>query len=175
MERRWDLDLTYVTERILAAAFPARPDEERHRSHLRELAHVLQSKHRDKYLVRRGLPPPANGRAGRPGWARLRPDVTPSEAGPGALEPPWSAHDSGNLLILEKDSQGPSGCYHLHASGLKPPPFLAVLQPFGKKTRPDPPKSQGRKALKPSNRIIPTQEAPSLLVIYSSNWYLLHA
>nr|KAF6454117.1 tensin 2 [Molossus molossus] len=51
MERRWDLDLTYVTERILAAAFPARPDEERHRSHLRELAHVLQSKHRDKYLL----------------------------------------------------------------------------------------------------------------------------
>lgn len=54
MERRWDLDLTYVTERILAAAFPARPDEERHQSHLRELAHVLQSKHRDKYLVRGG-------------------------------------------------------------------------------------------------------------------------
>lgn len=52
MERRWDLDLTYVTERILAAAFPARPDEQRHRGHLRELAHVLQSKHRDKYLVR---------------------------------------------------------------------------------------------------------------------------
>ncbi|PNJ25441.1 TNS2 isoform 12 [Pongo abelii] len=51
MERRWDLDLTYVTERILAAAFPARPDEQRHRGHLRELAHVLQSKHRDKYLV----------------------------------------------------------------------------------------------------------------------------
>ncbi|KAF6122285.1 tensin 2 [Phyllostomus discolor] len=51
MERRWDLDLTYVTERILAAAFPARPDEERHQSHLRELAHVLQSKHRDKYLL----------------------------------------------------------------------------------------------------------------------------
>lgn len=54
MERRWDLDLTYVTERILAAAFPARPDEQRHRGHLRELAHVLQSKHRDKYLVRGG-------------------------------------------------------------------------------------------------------------------------
>ncbi|XP_049986546.1 tensin-2 [Alexandromys fortis] len=51
MERRWDLDLTYVTERILAAAFPARPDEQRHRAHLRELAHVLQSKHRDKYLL----------------------------------------------------------------------------------------------------------------------------
>lgn len=55
MERRWDLDLTYVTERILAAAFPSRPDEQRHRGHLRELAHVLQSKHRDKYLVRGGL------------------------------------------------------------------------------------------------------------------------
>lgn len=54
MERRWDLDLTYVTERILAAAFPARPDEQRHRGHLRELAHVLQSKHWDKYLVRSG-------------------------------------------------------------------------------------------------------------------------
>ncbi|KAJ1061552.1 hypothetical protein K5549_002587 [Capra hircus] len=51
MERRWDLDLTYVTERILAASFPARPDEQRHRGHLRELAHVLQSKHRDKYLL----------------------------------------------------------------------------------------------------------------------------
>lgn len=51
MERRWDLDLTYVTERILAAAFPARPEEQRHRAHLRELAHVLQSKHRDKYLL----------------------------------------------------------------------------------------------------------------------------
>ncbi|XP_004692552.1 PREDICTED: tensin-2 [Condylura cristata] len=51
MERRWDLDLTYVTERILAAAFPAHPDEQRHRGHLRELAHVLQSKHRDKYLL----------------------------------------------------------------------------------------------------------------------------
>ncbi|KAB1269530.1 Tensin-2 [Camelus dromedarius] len=51
MERRWDLDLTYVTERILAAAFPARPDEQRHRGHLRELAHVLQSKHLDKYLL----------------------------------------------------------------------------------------------------------------------------
>ncbi|KAF6340670.1 tensin 2 [Rhinolophus ferrumequinum] len=51
MERRWDLDLTYVTERILAAAFPARPEEQRHRGHLRELAHVLQSKHRDKYLL----------------------------------------------------------------------------------------------------------------------------
>lgn len=54
MERRWDLDLTYVTERILAAAFPAQPEEQRHRGHLRELAHVLQSKHRDKYLVRGG-------------------------------------------------------------------------------------------------------------------------
>ena len=54
MERRWDLDLTYVTERILAAAFPARPDEQRHRGHLRELAHVLQSKHGDKYLGRGG-------------------------------------------------------------------------------------------------------------------------
>ena len=54
MERRWDLDLTYGTERILAASFPARPDEQRHRGHLRELAHVLQSKHRDKYLVRGG-------------------------------------------------------------------------------------------------------------------------
>ncbi|KAM8981074.1 tensin-2 isoform 6-T7 [Sarcophilus harrisii] len=51
MERRWDLDLTYVTERILAAAFPGRFDEQRHRSHLRELAHVLQSKHRDNYLL----------------------------------------------------------------------------------------------------------------------------
>lgn len=66
MERRWDLDLTYVTERILAAAFPARPDEERHRSHLRELAHVLQSKHRDKYLVRGGAcrSQPMRGRGG---------------------------------------------------------------------------------------------------------------
>ncbi|XP_044540205.1 tensin-2-like isoform X2 [Gracilinanus agilis] len=51
MERRWDLDLTYVTERILAAAFPGRFEEQRHRGHIRELAHVLQSKHRDNYLL----------------------------------------------------------------------------------------------------------------------------
>jgi len=44
-------NLSTVTERILAAAFPTRPDEQRHRGHLRELAHVLQSKHRDKYLL----------------------------------------------------------------------------------------------------------------------------
>ena len=69
MERRWDLDLTYVTERILAAAFPARPDEQRHRGHLRELAHVLQSKHRDKYLVRGGtcLCQPTRGLGGPDG------------------------------------------------------------------------------------------------------------
>lgn len=67
MERRWDLDLTYVTERILAAAFPARPDEQRHRGHLRELAHVLQSKHRDKYLVGT-CGGPTNERTGRSKW-----------------------------------------------------------------------------------------------------------
>lgn len=71
MERRWDLDLTYVTERILAAAFPARPDEQRHRGHLRELAHVLQSKHRDKYLVRSVRPDSTNERAGKSKCARL--------------------------------------------------------------------------------------------------------
>uniref|UniRef100_A0A7N4PG60 Tensin 2 n=1 Tax=Sarcophilus harrisii TaxID=9305 RepID=A0A7N4PG60_SARHA len=68
MERRWDLDLTYVTERILAAAFPGRFDEQRHRSHLRELAHVLQSKHRDNYLVRDTAVP---GRVQDFGWPDL--------------------------------------------------------------------------------------------------------
>lgn len=84
MERRWDLDLTYVTERILAAAFPARPDEERHRSHLRELAHVLQSKHRDKYLVRGGAcrSQPMRGLGGLDGLGRAL-TSHPRRRGPG--------------------------------------------------------------------------------------------
>lgn len=123
MERRWDLDLTYVTERILAAAFPARPEEERHRSHLRELAHVLQSKHRDKYLVRGGAyrSQPMRGLEGPQGLGCTL-TVSPSEAGPGAgsrgqwpeaqLEPIWNedylaitaGQGLSNPLILEKDS-----------------------------------------------------------------------
>lgn len=93
MERRWDLDLTYVTERILAAAFPARTDEERHRSHLRELAHVLQSKHRDKYLVRGGArrSQPMSGLGGLDGRGCAL-TSHPRRRGLGQLEPPWSAH-----------------------------------------------------------------------------------
>lgn len=97
MERRWDLDLTYVTERILAAAFPSRPDEQRHRGHLRELAHVLQSKHRDKYLVRGGACRNQLMRElGNPDGPWLHADVKPSEAGPGgAVDTDWERRPSG--------------------------------------------------------------------------------
>lgn len=51
-----ELDLVYVTERIIAVSFPSTANEENFRSNLREVAQMLKSKHGGNYLVRMGPP-----------------------------------------------------------------------------------------------------------------------
>ncbi|XP_024902255.1 tensin-3 isoform X2 [Pteropus alecto] len=51
MEDSHELDLTYVTERIIAVSFPAGCSEESYLHSLQEVTHMLRSKHGDNYLV----------------------------------------------------------------------------------------------------------------------------
>ncbi|XP_062047501.1 tensin-1 isoform X3 [Lepus europaeus] len=51
MEDDCELDLVYVTERIIAVSFPSTANEENFRSNLREVAQMLKSKHGGNYLL----------------------------------------------------------------------------------------------------------------------------
>lgn len=51
MERHYDFDLTYITERIISVFFPPLLEEQRYRANLKEVAAMLKSKHQDKFLV----------------------------------------------------------------------------------------------------------------------------
>ncbi|TTE51854.1 Tensin-2 [Bagarius yarrelli] len=51
MERHYDFDLTYITERIISVFFPPLLDEQRYRLNLKEVAAMLKSKHQDKYFL----------------------------------------------------------------------------------------------------------------------------
>ncbi|XP_063808154.1 tensin-2 isoform X2 [Pseudophryne corroboree] len=51
IQRSYDLDLTYITERIISVFFPTSLEEQRYRSNLHEVASMLRSKHEDKYLL----------------------------------------------------------------------------------------------------------------------------
>ncbi|KAM4796068.1 tensin-2 [Rhinophrynus dorsalis] len=51
IQRSYDLDLTYITERIISVFFPTSLEQQRYRSNLREVASMLRSKHEDKYLL----------------------------------------------------------------------------------------------------------------------------
>uniref|UniRef100_A0AAY4D0K1 Tensin-2 n=1 Tax=Denticeps clupeoides TaxID=299321 RepID=A0AAY4D0K1_9TELE len=51
MERHYDFDLTYITERIISVFFPPLLEEQRYRVNLREVAAMLKSKHQDKFLL----------------------------------------------------------------------------------------------------------------------------
>ncbi|XP_032258362.1 tensin-1 isoform X5 [Phoca vitulina] len=51
MEDSCELDLVYVTERIIAVSFPSTANEENFRSNLREVAQMLKSKHGGSYLL----------------------------------------------------------------------------------------------------------------------------
>lgn len=52
MESSCELDLLYITERIIAVSYPSAAEEQSFRSNLREVAHMLKSKHGDNYVVR---------------------------------------------------------------------------------------------------------------------------
>ncbi|XP_053907530.1 tensin-2 isoform X3 [Cuculus canorus] len=51
LERDFPFDLTYVTERIICLRFPPALDEPRYRRHLREVAAMMASRHRDHYMI----------------------------------------------------------------------------------------------------------------------------
>ncbi|XP_032100153.1 tensin-3 isoform X3 [Sapajus apella] len=51
MEEGHGLDLTYITERIIAVSFPASCSEESYLHNLQEVTRMLKSKHGDNYLV----------------------------------------------------------------------------------------------------------------------------
>ncbi|XP_042563527.1 tensin-2 isoform X2 [Clupea harengus] len=51
MERNYDFDLTYITERIISVFFPPLLEEQRYRGNLKEVASMLKSKHQDKFLL----------------------------------------------------------------------------------------------------------------------------
>lgn len=51
MEDGRELDLTYITERIIAVSFPAGCAEESYLHSLQEVTRMLRSKHGDNYLV----------------------------------------------------------------------------------------------------------------------------
>lgn len=56
MDDSCELDLVYVTERIIAVSFPSTANEENFRSNLHEVAQMLRSKHGGNYLVGRPHP-----------------------------------------------------------------------------------------------------------------------
>ncbi|XP_060898076.1 tensin-2-like isoform X2 [Labrus mixtus] len=51
MERHYDFDLTYITERIISVFFLPDLEEQRYRTNLQEVASMLKSKHQDKFLL----------------------------------------------------------------------------------------------------------------------------
>ncbi|XP_065493784.1 tensin-1 isoform X11 [Caloenas nicobarica] len=51
MESSCELDLVYITERIIAVSYPSTAEEQSFCSNLREVAHMLKSKHGDNYVL----------------------------------------------------------------------------------------------------------------------------
>ncbi|XP_054064888.1 tensin-1 isoform X17 [Rissa tridactyla] len=51
MESSCELDLVYITERIIAVSYPSTAEEQSFCSNLREVAHMLKSKHGDNYAL----------------------------------------------------------------------------------------------------------------------------
>ncbi|XP_075465818.1 tensin-1 isoform X4 [Ascaphus truei] len=51
MEESCELDLTYITERIISVTFSAGTEEDNFCKNLKEVAHMLKSKHGDNYLI----------------------------------------------------------------------------------------------------------------------------
>lgn len=51
MDEGYELDLTYVTERIIAVSFPRACSEETYLHNLKDVTRMLKSKHADNYLV----------------------------------------------------------------------------------------------------------------------------
>lgn len=51
LEENYELDLIYITERIISVSFPSSVEEQSYAANLREVASMLRSKHGHNYLV----------------------------------------------------------------------------------------------------------------------------
>ncbi|XP_056286817.1 tensin-1 isoform X4 [Pseudoliparis swirei] len=51
MEESYEVDLVYITERIISVCFPAAADERSYTANLKEVATMLRSKHGEHYLI----------------------------------------------------------------------------------------------------------------------------
>ncbi|XP_036396908.1 tensin-like isoform X3 [Megalops cyprinoides] len=51
MEENYDVDLVYITERIISVSFPGSAEEQSYSTNLKEVATMLRSKHADHYLL----------------------------------------------------------------------------------------------------------------------------
>ncbi|XP_056226087.1 tensin-1 isoform X6 [Seriola aureovittata] len=51
MEESYEVDLVYITERIISVSFPAAAEEHSYTTHLKEVATMLRSKHGEHYLM----------------------------------------------------------------------------------------------------------------------------
>ncbi|MEQ2165006.1 hypothetical protein GOODEAATRI_012550 [Goodea atripinnis] len=56
MEESYEVDLVYITERIISLSFPAGAEERSYTINLKEVATMLRSKHGEHYLVRKIRP-----------------------------------------------------------------------------------------------------------------------
>uniref|UniRef100_A0A673GVT8 Tensin-1-like n=1 Tax=Sinocyclocheilus rhinocerous TaxID=307959 RepID=A0A673GVT8_9TELE len=52
MEENYEVDLVYITERIISVSFPSNVEEPSYSGNIKEVATMLRSKHGDNYLVR---------------------------------------------------------------------------------------------------------------------------
>ncbi|XP_044204217.1 tensin-2-like isoform X2 [Thunnus albacares] len=115
MERHYDFDLTYITERIISVFFLPDLEEQRYRRNLQEVASMLKSKHQDKFLLlnlseKRHDITRLNPKVQDYGWPDLHaPPLDRICAVCKAMET-WLTSDPNNVVVLHcKGNKGKTG------------------------------------------------------------------